>query len=448
MKYGDWACDLSPALAASMFSAIEALEVTPDFILNTGDDPAHDVWAQTQELNLEAVRYVAALQQNMSFGGRRPIVNTFGNHANSPVNQFQGPGGDDWLYSGAAQAWLPWLSEDALRTLTFGGFYQMRVAPKLRAVVMHSTMFSGGESGNWFFTVNRTDVGAQFPWLDVVLGEARERGEKVLLLRHCPISDFDYGFDEMMRNVTESYSDVIVASFAGHSHTSWYTVQRDAATDRIPLDVTYVSGSGTPGGGNPTFRVFHYDLDTYEILDYDQYWVDMDQANANGRPEWKKDHSARPYYGLKDLSAASWERLARSWLQGADNMTSWQHYARAMTRNRRPAESQNRPVQACTALSVTSELYKQCMGDPHAELPTHADLGSSMPGELIKVLIGSQPVAQCSKCLDGEMTWCWKDSSCHLIGSLKNPCSNAQCASASKISACHCKTCGDAECSN
>lgn len=32
--------------------------VTPDFYLNTGDDPAHDVWHQTPHLNMEAVKQV------------------------------------------------------------------------------------------------------------------------------------------------------------------------------------------------------------------------------------------------------------------------------------------------------------------------------------------------------------------------------------------------------
>ena len=81
-----------------MLDAIGALEVTPDFVLNTGDDPAHDVWAQTHDLNLDALRFVAGLQQNVSFGGQRPFVNAFGNHASAPVNQFRGPEGDAWLY--------------------------------------------------------------------------------------------------------------------------------------------------------------------------------------------------------------------------------------------------------------------------------------------------------------------------------------------------------------
>ena len=70
-KFGDFACDLSPELASSMFDAIGALEVTPDFLLNTGDDPAHDVWAQTHKANLAAIGFVTESALNMSFGRER-----------------------------------------------------------------------------------------------------------------------------------------------------------------------------------------------------------------------------------------------------------------------------------------------------------------------------------------------------------------------------------------
>jgi len=389
-KFGDWNCDLSPALADSMFKAIGALEVVPDFLINTGDDPAHDVWTQTHSQNLNAVTHVRDSTFNMSFGPNIPVVNALGNHANTPVNQYEGPGGDDWLYQGAAGVWDHWLSDDAARTMAFGGYYTMRVAPKLRAVVMHSTMFASGSSGSWFFTVNRSDIGAQFPWLYDALRQARERGEKVLLIRHCPISDFDLGFSDLIRDITENFNDIIVASFSGHSHTSWFTVQRDRATDTKPLDVTYISGSGTPGGGNPTFRVFHYDLETFELLDYDQYWVDMDKAIATGEAVWTKDHSAKEYLGLSDLSAQSWEGLAKSWLSGNDTMQSWQNYARAMTRARDPPSSQDRKTEACTALSVSLAMFKICMEDNEVCLATHdSPTGSSLPIELARVFVQS-----------------------------------------------------------
>eukprot|EP00658_Telonema_sp_P-2_P025057 TRINITY_DN20090_c0_g1_i12.p1 TRINITY_DN20090_c0_g1~~TRINITY_DN20090_c0_g1_i12.p1 ORF type:complete len:632 (+),score=132.60 TRINITY_DN20090_c0_g1_i12:135-2030(+) len=386
-KFGDWACDLAPATLDSMFDAISTLNPPPDFVLNTGDDPAHDDWAQTKTSNLASIGYVASGLLNTSIGKSRPVVSAFGNHAPVPVNQFQGPGLDDWLYQGAATAWGPWLSDDARRTLEFGGFYQMRVADKLRAVVMHSTMFASGESGNWFFAANRTDMAEQFPWLRDTLLQARARGEKVLLLRHCPIGDFSAPFDAYMRNVTDEFSDVIVASFAGHAHTSWVTVLNDQATETEPVDVTYVSGSGTPGGGNPTFRVFHYDLETFEILDFDQYWVDMDQANRDGEAVWTKGYSAKEYFGIPDLTGKSWEALARTWLAGTDQTESWIHYATAMTRGRTPASKQNRVGEACRILSDTNDLYQKCKKDSSANLATKTQPGSGLSVQLGQELL-------------------------------------------------------------
>ena len=54
-------------------------------------------------------RSLGRLQRNMSFGMSRPIVNTLGNHAAAPVNQYMGPGGGDaWLYNGTAAACDAW----------------------------------------------------------------------------------------------------------------------------------------------------------------------------------------------------------------------------------------------------------------------------------------------------------------------------------------------------
>ena len=199
---------------------------------------------------------------------------------------------------------------------------------------------------------------------------------------------------------------------------------RDAARNES-VDVTYISGSGTPGGGNPTFRVFHYDTETYELRDYDQYWASLTAANAAGAASWVKDHSARAYYSLADLSAPEWERLASSWLTGDDQMQTWQvqcmwmrrlmapptsllswilgfllfthaclsqNYARAISRDAQPVSSQNRKEQACTSLSVQVELYQACMNDPAALFATdhsHSRLPKALARELVSSVIST-----------------------------------------------------------
>eukprot|EP00656_Telonema_subtile_P035714 TRINITY_DN39672_c0_g1_i1.p1 TRINITY_DN39672_c0_g1~~TRINITY_DN39672_c0_g1_i1.p1 ORF type:complete len:238 (+),score=51.16 TRINITY_DN39672_c0_g1_i1:179-892(+) len=208
----------------------------------------------------------------------------------------------------------------------------------------------------------------QFPWLIDALEQARTRKEKVYMLTHHSMSSMDQPYSNLLKGLTEEYNDVIVANFAGHAHTSFLQVLHDAETSTKPIDVTYISGSGTPDGGNPTFRVFYYDLETYELTDYDQYWVDMDQANMDGVAVYKKNHTATEHYGIKDLSGASWDALAHSWLNGSDTMVTWERYATAMTRGHLPASAQSRHANACTILSSNNTVFGKCMKDPAATM--------------------------------------------------------------------------------
>ena len=98
---------------------------------------------------------------------------------------------------------------------------------------------------------------------------------------------------------------------------------------------------------------FDTDLKTFELLDYDQYWVDLNLAIQTGNATWKKDHSALEYYSLSDMRASSWDKLARSWLSGDDNMTTWRNYVER-SHDHDPVESVNRVKEACSALTVTS----------------------------------------------------------------------------------------------
>ena len=143
--WGDYACDTPPQLAQSLLDFLAGLDPLPDFVIYTGDDPAHDVWKQSREENLAAL----ALWNDMlaaSFEGLSiPVFSALGNHAVFPVNQFQGPGLDDWLYDAVLQHWAPYLPQDAQATFAYGGYYQLRARPGLRIVSLNSNYFTKSE---------------------------------------------------------------------------------------------------------------------------------------------------------------------------------------------------------------------------------------------------------------------------------------------------------------
>jgi sphingomyelin phosphodiesterase len=48
-------------LTESLFRHLSSLDPAPDFILYTGDDPAHDVTQQTRESNLAVINRLSSL---------------------------------------------------------------------------------------------------------------------------------------------------------------------------------------------------------------------------------------------------------------------------------------------------------------------------------------------------------------------------------------------------
>ena len=59
--FGDYSCDSPSVLVQSVLQFLNAtLTPRPDFILYTGDDPAHDVWHQNRTTNLAAIAWVSA----------------------------------------------------------------------------------------------------------------------------------------------------------------------------------------------------------------------------------------------------------------------------------------------------------------------------------------------------------------------------------------------------
>jgi hypothetical protein len=133
--------------------------------VQTGDDPAHDVWMQSEKANAQALATLAGLMRE-TFADV-PVFHSLGNHEAFPVNQYKGPGGDAWLLDQACESWEYWvrrlrgelgrgvradaeclnrpqLPRDALKTLQYGGFYTARARPGLRIIAINSNYYPTG----------------------------------------------------------------------------------------------------------------------------------------------------------------------------------------------------------------------------------------------------------------------------------------------------------------
>lgn len=82
--------------------------------------------------------------------------------------------------------------------------------------------------------------------------------------------------------------------------------------------IAYISGALTPTSGNPVFRVYDIDPDTYEVMDFVPHYTNRSEAAFQVDPVWKPYYSARESYGSyldpphpanASLNATFWHRV-------------------------------------------------------------------------------------------------------------------------------------------
>ena len=129
--YGDHNCDSSPEFFVDSLQYLREFfdshpNLKPDFILATGDEPPHRKReTQTQEMNVEVIRYVYGKLKE-AFGDYR-VFPTFGNHDTWPEGRMSVPPENRWMTEVMADLWKSWISEDQMENVLYGGYYTMLV---------------------------------------------------------------------------------------------------------------------------------------------------------------------------------------------------------------------------------------------------------------------------------------------------------------------------------
>ncbi|KAF2879438.1 hypothetical protein ILUMI_26738 [Ignelater luminosus] len=86
----------------------------------------------------------------------------------------------------------------------------------------------------------------------------------------------------------------------------------------------------TDGPNNPGLRLYKFDKDTGQVLDYTQYYLDLSNANTKGEAEWTVEYNFSSYYGITNITPLSLHNLAEklTQLSPSDN-TAFSRYYRA-----------------------------------------------------------------------------------------------------------------------
>ncbi|GJN94375.1 hypothetical protein Rhopal_007454-T1 [Rhodotorula paludigena] len=321
--FGHKKCDAPPALVESMFRAVDEFVPNNTFTIFTGDVVESAVWA-VNEPNVTADLH--AWHSDM-----RPVsYPVIGNHDVSPVNAFPRSTSStgfasDWVFELTARDWKKWIGRAAAEQVrTMSGCYA-RVHPGTNLKIISLNTNYWYKQNFWLYDSDQPvwDPNGILTWMANELDAAEEAGQRAWIIGHMPFGKVDAMRDQSnyAGQIFQRYHNTIAAHFYGHSHVDEFEIAYPDYNDRraeTANGIAYISGALTPTSGNPVFRVYDIDPDTYEVMDFVPHFTNRSEAAFQVDPVWKPYYSARESYGSyldpphpanASLNATFWHRV-------------------------------------------------------------------------------------------------------------------------------------------
>ena len=183
--YGAYGCDLPVTTANLVLNHLATLKDI-DFVLYGGDNPPHDLWAETYQSQMDIETSVISMFKKHY--PNTPFYPVLGNHESYPESEYLQD-----LYTNLTETlsrlWSPLapFPASALKTIGHGGYYTLMLKPKLRLICYNSDY---GYLLNFYTLLNHKNHAyvEHTKWLQDTLAQAKKNGEKVLLAAHVPLA--------------------------------------------------------------------------------------------------------------------------------------------------------------------------------------------------------------------------------------------------------------------
>ncbi|KAK4329381.1 hypothetical protein Pmani_000264 [Petrolisthes manimaculis] len=339
-QWGDYRnCDAPRWLLEALYEDINTRHPDIDFIIWTGDIVPHNIWNTSREGNLLIIR--DAVQMIQDYFPDTPVFPALGNHESHPVNAFPQPYIDNefdisWLYDEITTLWEQWLPAEVASTILYSAYYSTLIKPGLRILSINTNYCY---SLNWWLIYDDVDPASELEWMAQELQKAEDAGEMVYLISHHPPGHDDCSktWSHQYNRIILRYEATIAGLFYGHTHKDHFMMVYDE-NDR-PALVGYVAQSQTPYHNlNPGYKIYTIDGDyqgsTYQVLDNDNYIMDLDEANFNNNSSFFLLYSAKEAFGLNNLTPSSWSGLVD--IMKEPNSTVFDQFFRYYTKDGRP----------------------------------------------------------------------------------------------------------------
>ncbi|XP_053561347.1 acid sphingomyelinase-like phosphodiesterase 3b [Bombina bombina] len=316
-EFGHYLCDAPQTLIISSINAMKRILPDPDFILWTGDDTPH---VPNEKLGEDAVLEIVEWLTNQIHQAfpTTKVYSALGNHDFHPKNQL--PPHNNSIYNRISELWSPWLNNESLINFQKGAYYTeqiVNIGAGRRIIVLNTNLYYDSNNA----TASLSDPGNQFQWLDNILTNASQHGEKVYIVGHVPPGYFEKkrekswftnNFNQRYIEIIKKHHEVIQGQFFGHHHTDTFRMFYN--DQGVPISTMFISPGVTPwkttlpgvenGANNPGIRIFEYDRTSLQVLDMVTYYLNLTYANKDS-PRWEKEYRLTEAFQVPDGSALS-----------------------------------------------------------------------------------------------------------------------------------------------
>ncbi len=295
----------------------------PDFILILGDFLAHSFPEQYQkysgdESKADYQSFVKKIIQYLTYqlnqaASQTSIYPALGNNDSYEGNYNVKPNG---LFLNESAYIFSNLIKDKDASKAFkeeypkAGYYAVTLAhQKLRLIVLNTVLFASKYST----FAKQQAAYEQLAWLKEQLYLAEHKQQKVLLAFHIP-PGIDVYLDSLMRfeivralfhplfwqtsynkeflSLVQQYSKTITGILPAHIHRDTFQVLANNASTRL-IPVSLTPSISPVYGNNPGLKVFSYDAETFQLINYDTYFCSL---SKNEPLKWKQEYDFNAVY--------------------------------------------------------------------------------------------------------------------------------------------------------
>ncbi|EKM50588.1 uncharacterized protein PHACADRAFT_263949 [Phanerochaete carnosa HHB-10118-sp] len=325
---GNSHCDSPVTLADSMLEAAQQFGSTANFTLFTGDVVEGAVWLVNKT---EVTNDLEAFNAEMASKLKAPIFPAIGNHDSVPVNSFPRNTttttiDSQWVFDTQSAGWAQWIGAIAAsqEDQTSGSYSVVAPGMDLRIISVNTQYWYKQNFWVYDSDTQQPDPNGLLAFMVQELQAAEDAGQRAFIIGHMPMGKEDALNDQSnyYDQITQRYKNTIAAQFFGHSHKDQFEIAYSDYNDQTASTATsiaFIAPALTPTSGNPAFKIYDIDPDTFEVMDMRVYITNISAPNFQSTPpQWDLYYSARATYGplvtpplpaSAPLDAAFWHNL-------------------------------------------------------------------------------------------------------------------------------------------